>query len=296
MSVQSGTGHVTGDPLNDKCATSMLHKNGHQQGTSDLDLTWESDQDYDECVYYHQGSDLYAEGVDGHMAVLPEVPVTTEDVKIEDIQLCGSDNQTPEEIDRLRQRIWKFRHLLIDKGNALPPAARGVVCDIDVGGAKPIPLQCRKLRIQFRDKLADLIKKLLSAKMINYSRSPWASPVVVIIKKNGVDIRLCIDYRLVNSLTQLMVHPIPLINDLLEDLESTLWYCSLDMASGFWVVKMTDRARLISAFITPFGLFEWNQMPFGLPQIYQRMIDNALYGFTRIPKSEDHGSVIESRG
>ncbi|OWY90545.1 reverse transcriptase, partial [Phytophthora megakarya] len=50
---------------------------------------------------------------------------------------------------------------------------------------------------------------------------------------------------------------------------------------------MTDRARLISAFITPFGLFEWNRMPFGLknaPQIYQRMIDNALYGFTRIPK------------
>ncbi|OWY90941.1 reverse transcriptase [Phytophthora megakarya] len=76
----------------------------------------------------------------------------------------------------------------------------------------------------------------------------------------------------------------PLINDLLEDLESTLWYCSLDMASGFWVVKMTGRARLISAFITPFGLFEWNRMPFGLknaPQIYQRMIDNALYGFTR---------------
>ncbi|OWZ01189.1 reverse transcriptase [Phytophthora megakarya] len=51
---------------------------------------------------------------------------------------------------------------------------------------------------------------------------------------------------------------------------------------------MTDWARLISGFITPFRLFEWNRMPFGLkdaPQIYQRMIDNALYGFTRIPKT-----------
>ncbi|OWZ19364.1 reverse transcriptase [Phytophthora megakarya] len=59
------------------------------------------------------------------------------------------------------------------------------------------------------------------------------------------------------------------------------------MASGFWVVKMTDRAHLISAYITPFGLFEWNRISFGLknaPQIYKRMIDNALYGFTRIPK------------
>ncbi|OWY97019.1 reverse transcriptase [Phytophthora megakarya] len=192
--------------------------NEDQPDASDLDLTWSSDQDYDECVYYHEGSDLYAEDVDGQIAVLPEVPVTTEDAKIEDIQLCGFDDQTPQEIDRLRQSVWKFRHLLIGKGNALPPATRGVVCDIDVGGARPIALNCRKLRIQFREKLADLIKGLLSAKMVNYSRSPWASPIVVIIKKNGVDIRLCIDYRLVNSLTQLMIYPVPLINDLFEDL------------------------------------------------------------------------------
>ncbi|OWZ00679.1 reverse transcriptase [Phytophthora megakarya] len=237
-----------------------------EEGASDLNLTWDSDQDYDECVYYHEGSDPYAEDVNGRMAVLPEVPVASEDVKIEVIQLCGSDSQTPEEIDRLHQRIWKFRHLLISKGNALPPGARGVVCDINVGGARPIALKCRKLRIQFREKLADLIKGLLSAKMINYSRSPW------------------------------LPRSWSLINDLLEDLESTLWYCSLDMASEFWVVKMTDRARLISAFITPFGLFEWNRMPFGLknaPQIYQCMIDNAQYGFTRISKSEDHGGTLD---
>ncbi|OWZ07518.1 reverse transcriptase [Phytophthora megakarya] len=209
---------------------------------SDLDLTWNSDQDYDECVYYHEGSDLYAEAVDVQMAVLPEVPVTTNSKQIEEIQLC----------------------------NALPPAARDVGCDIDVGEARPIALKCRKLRIQFREKLADLIKGLLSAKMIDYYRSPWASPIVVIIKKNGVDIRLCTDYRLVNSLTQLTIYIVPLINDLFEDLESTLWYCSLDMTSGFWVVTITDRAHLISAFVTPFGLFEWNRMLFGLknaPQI-----------------------------
>ncbi|POM76019.1 Reverse transcriptase [Phytophthora palmivora] len=155
-------------------------------------------------VHYHEGNELYPEDVHQRMAILPEINPSTDEVKIEDIQV----------------------------------------------------------------------------------RSPWASPIVVIVKKNGVDIRLCIDYRLVNSLTQLMVYPMPLINDLLEDLDKVLWYCSLDMASGFWVVTMTDRARAISAFITPFGLFEWSRMPFGLknaPQICQRLIDNALYGFTRIP-------------
>ena len=45
-----------------------------------------------------------------------------------------------------------------------------------------------------------------------------------------------------------------LVNELLEDLDKTLWYCSLDMASGFWVVSMTERARLISAFVTHQGI------------------------------------------
>ncbi|POM78943.1 Reverse transcriptase [Phytophthora palmivora] len=177
-------------------------------------------------------------------------------VKIDDIQVRDPGIQTTAEIERIRQRIWRYRHLLIGKGNALPPAARGVVRDIDVGDARPIAQRVRKIVRRFLEKLSDLIKGLLSAKMISYSRSPWASPIVVIVKKNGVGIRLCIDYRLVNSLTQLMVYTMPLINDLLGDLDKILWYCSLDMASRFWVVTMTDRVRAISAFITPFGLFE----------------------------------------
>ncbi|GMF51628.1 unnamed protein product [Phytophthora fragariaefolia] len=93
-----------------------------------------------------------------------------------------------------------------------------------------------------------------------------------------------------------MVYPMPLVNDLLEDLDKYLWYCSLDMASGFWVVPMTDRARLISAFITPLGLFEWLRMPFGLcnaPKIYQRLIDNALYGFLQLSPENAARDVFE---
>ncbi|OWZ11734.1 hypothetical protein PHMEG_00015202 [Phytophthora megakarya] len=206
MGVESGTSHKLGDPLDHNDSTSMSQKRdedpaavlGDQPNTSDLDLTWASDQDYDECVYYHEDSDLYAEDVDGQLAVLPQVPATTEDVEIDDIQLCGSDNQTPEEIDRLRQRIWKFRHLLIGKGNALPLAARWVVSLADrtqmPKATDPVPREIGRV-----DQGSPV------AKMINHSRSPWTSPIVVIIKKNGVDIRLRIDYRLVSSLTQLMV-------------------------------------------------------------------------------------------
>ncbi|ETI30365.1 hypothetical protein F443_22514, partial [Phytophthora nicotianae P1569] len=151
----------------------------------------------DDQVCISDGGELFAEDVDSQMAVLPEVTTTTEDVKLEDI-------------------------LIENDGNALPPAARGVVCDIDTGDAKPVAQRVRRVAPQFRDKLSDLIKGLLSAKIIRVSSSPWASPIVVIIKKNGVDIRLCIDYRVVNRLTRLMVYPMPLVNDLLEDLDKVL--------------------------------------------------------------------------
>ncbi|POM64179.1 LOW QUALITY PROTEIN: Reverse transcriptase [Phytophthora palmivora] len=258
------------------------------------------DPTMDEEVCIQEGGTLFAEDVDDQMTVLPEVTATTEEVKIEDLQIGDAKINTQEEIERLMRIIWKRKHLLIGKGNALPPAAKGVVCDIDVGNPKPVAQRCRKVAIQFREKLYQLIKGLLSARMIRHSTSPWASPIVVVIEKNGIDIRLCIDYRLVNSLTRLMVYPMPLINDLLDDLDKVLWYCSLDMASGFWVVPMTDRARSISAFITPFELFEWNRMPFGLrnaPQIYQRLLDNALYGFVKVTQDQnrsDQKDVFET--
>ncbi|KAI9991264.1 hypothetical protein PInf_018899 [Phytophthora infestans] len=116
--------------------------------------------------------------------ILEMVPLTTEEVTIDDIQVNPGANE-PAEVDRLRQKIWESRHLLIGKGNALPPAARGVKCDIDVCVAKPIAQRVWKVAPQFREKLSDLIKGLLQAKIISFSTSPWASPVVIIVKKNG---------------------------------------------------------------------------------------------------------------
>ena len=151
----------------------------------------------------------------------------------------------------------------------------------------------------FRENLADLVKGLPSAKIIRPSTAPWASPIVVITKKNGEDIRLCNDYRRVHQLIRLMVYPMPLNSEILQDMNKAMCYCSLDMASGFWVVEMTERARSISAFIKPSGLFEWLRMPLGLnnaPQIYQRLIDNELYGFSKIRADPDATSMDRQNG
>ncbi|GMF66507.1 unnamed protein product [Phytophthora lilii] len=134
------------------------------------------------------------------------------------------------------------------------------------------------------NKLYELLKGLLKANIVAFSDSPWASPIVIVLKKNGVDIRLCIDYKLVNAITAIMEYAMPLVDDLLTDLEAYLWFCSLDAASGFWAIMTTLRARKISAFVCPLGHFEWLRMSFGLknaPMIYQRMLDNALWGFVQ---------------
>ena len=112
------------------------------------------------------------------------------------------------------------------------------------------------MAFNFREKLASSIKGLLSAKIIRPSISPWASPIVVIINKNGEEIRLCFDYRRLHQLTRLMVYPRSLIIELLQDMDKALWYFSLELANGFGVLEMAERASIIFASITPSGLFE----------------------------------------
>ncbi|OWZ18623.1 hypothetical protein PHMEG_0007257 [Phytophthora megakarya] len=81
-----------------------------------------------------------------------------------------------------------------------------------------------------------------------------------------------------------MEYAMPLVDDLLTDMKAYLLFCSLDAASGFWAVMMTERTRKLSAFVCALRHFEWRRMPFGLknaPMIYQRMMDNALWGFVQ---------------
>ncbi|GMF34609.1 unnamed protein product [Phytophthora fragariaefolia] len=123
---------------------------------------------------------------------------------------------------------------MISSGNALPQPAYGVVCDIDVQGHPPIRQRARRVPLKHLKKLYELLKVLLKAGLIAFSNSPWASPIVIVLKKNGVDIRLCIDYKLVNAITLMMAYAMPLVDDLLTELDAYLWFCSLDAASGFW--------------------------------------------------------------
>ena len=68
-------------------------------------------------------------------------------------------------------------------------------------------------------------------------------------QKNGVDIRLCIDYKMANAVTVGMEYALTLVDDLLTEVEGYQWFCYFDAASVFWAIMMTERARHISAFV-----------------------------------------------
>ncbi|GMF59259.1 unnamed protein product [Phytophthora fragariaefolia] len=155
---------------------------------------------------------------------------------------------TPSQREKLVKALKAQEGIMIASGNALPPPAYGAICDIDVQGHKPIKQRARRVPLKHLKKQYELPKGLLKPELIAFSNSPWASPIVIVLKKNGVDIRLCIDYKMVNAITVLMEYAMPLVDDLLTELESYLWFCSLDAASGFWAVMMTQRAsRRLSA-------------------------------------------------
>ena len=108
-------------------------------------------------VCYHERGELFAEDVEQHLAVLPEVAASSTEMTIDDAQVGDPGVPLTEDQERLRQLIWKSKHLLIEKGNAVPPAARGAVCDIDVSDANPVAQTVRPVASKFRKTLANLI-------------------------------------------------------------------------------------------------------------------------------------------
>ena len=109
---------------------------------------------------------MFEEDVGQHMAVLPDVDVMLSEVKVDDIQVGDPGVQLTKEQEKLRQLIWKKLYPLMGKENAFSHAARGVICYIDVGGAIPIAQRVRPVAPKFCEKLADLIKGLLSARIM----------------------------------------------------------------------------------------------------------------------------------
>ena len=132
-----------------------------------------------------------------------------------------------------------------------------------------------------RDIEQQQVKEMLRDEVIRPSTSPWASPVVIVKKKDG-SMRFCVDFRKMNDATIKDAHHLPRIDDTLESLHGSKYFTTLDLKSGYWQVPIKEENKEKTAFRTSSGqLYEFNQLPFGLcnaPATFSRLMDRTLAG------------------
>lgn len=149
---------------------------------------------------------------------------------------------------------------------------------IDTGNAKPVKQAPRRLPLTRKEVAEQEVKRMLKAGVITPSKSPWASPIVL-VKKADSSVRFCIDYRKLNELTIKDSYPLPRIDDSLDTLRGSKWFSVIDMQSGYWQVEVDPADREKTAFVTSSGLYEFKSMPFGLCNAgasFQRLLESVL--------------------
>ena len=151
---------------------------------------------------------------------------------------------------------------------------------IDIGESQPVRHGLRRIPHEHIPVLKSEVEKLHKMGAIEPSISPFASPTILVKKKDGT-IRLCIDYRKLNSITKKDAHPLPRIEDIFDTLSGSRYFTTLDLAMGYHQVEMHPEDRKKTALSIPFGLFQYNVMPFGLataPATFMRLMSIVFSG------------------
>ena len=180
----------------------------------------------------------------------------------------------------LRDLLHKYEHVFPAPGEPVTGRSKSVQHEIEINDARPVRCGPRRLTPAGLRREQDCVREMLSGGQIEPSDSPWASPVVIVTKKDG-STRFCVDYRRLNSLTVKDAYPLPRIDDSLRLLGNQQWFSTMDLASGYWQVAMSPDAQKKAAFVTNEGLFQFRVMPFGLcnaPATFERLMDRVLCG------------------
>lgn len=218
--------------------------------------------------------------------------ITTDDVKTPSPSTLSEDTNkvpldlsdtplTESEKTRLTTLINEYRDIF-----ALSPTELGrtglVKHCIDTGDHPPIKQRPYRVSATQRTLIEEHVFDMLTRGIIQPSTSPWASPVILVKKKDGTD-RFVVDYRRLNSVTRKDSYPLPRIDDALDALNGSQLYSLMDLMSGYWQVEMHPASREHTAFTTYGGLYEFLVTPFGLtsaPPTFMRLMECVLRNLT----------------
>uniref|UniRef100_A0A096M9Z4 ribonuclease H n=1 Tax=Poecilia formosa TaxID=48698 RepID=A0A096M9Z4_POEFO len=154
--------------------------------------------------------------------------------------------------------------------------------DVDVGDAKPIKQRFYRVNLEKRKHLNAEVDYMLRTGIAEPSMSSWASPCILVPKPDNT-LRFCSDFRKLNAVTKPDCSPLPRMDDCVDQVGSANFVSKFDLLKGYWQVPLTQRAREVSAFVTPTGLFSYTVMPFGLrnaPATFQRLMNRVVGDMT----------------
>ncbi|PIK38004.1 hypothetical protein BSL78_25158 [Apostichopus japonicus] len=168
-----------------------------------------------------------------------------------DKKLCHLSTVQSEQIGSL---LRDFSHLFSDS----PTRTNLVYHDVDVGDSKSIKQHPYRMNPVKSKHLRDEIQYMLKHDIIEPSDSEWSSPCILVPKPDG-SFRFCTDYRKVNTVTRTDSYPIPRVDDCIDRIGNARFVTKFDLLKGYWEIPLTDRAKRVSAFVTPDGLFQYKK-------------------------------------
>lgn len=194
------------------------------------------------------------------------------------------DHLNDEEKESLFNICNSFADIFFLEGDTLS-STDAIRHQIITNSDKPVASKTYRYPHIHKEEVNRQIDDMLKQNIIRHSKSPWSAPLWVVPKKldssGNRKWRVVIDYRKLNDVTVGDSYPLPNISEILDQLGSSKYFTTLDLASGFHQIEMEESDKCKTAFCTPKGHFEFNRMSFGLknaPATFQRMMNNVLTG------------------
>lgn len=204
--------------------------------------------------------------------VMRTTVVIEEEEEVMPVRLVNRSNQF---VDTELQSLLAMFADVLDASPGLTEVCRMM---IDVQNATPIQQAPYRVPDRLKPKVQEEIGRLLEGAIIRPSTSPWSSPLVPVVKPDQ-SIRLCVDYRRLNGVTVGDPYYMPTLEEIVERVGSCTVLSKLDLSKGYYQVGMDVSAKDKTAFVCPYGKFEFERMPFGLrnaPSVFQRLMDTVL--------------------
>ena len=173
---------------------------------------------------------------------------------------------------------------VFSKNPKKPQRVNNATHEIDTGDSRPVFRKPYQIPYAYTEEFEKQIDEMLENDVIRPSKSPWNAPVILVKKKDGA-LRFVCDFRALNDVTIKDTYPLPKISEVIDRMEGSIYFTTLDCASAYWSIPIEEPDKEKTAFSGPRGKYEFNVTPYGLCNAgatYQRMMDLSLSGLSML--------------